>query len=192
MLALVIGVNLANASIEPPEDIAEVDAVVPEPTLPADPSQPDQTLAPIDPGPIAQGDVIDVGAGFTIQPPAGWSVISQEDDVVVLQKGATILVVAGIPTADTPEDLATWYRDAWFADGSYTGGEPVSRAVGDGLPGAELDYTGIFQGTQIDGRIVTASSAGSGLLVNALAPTGELGTSDDLEAILASVRLGGG
>ena len=51
----------------------------------------------------------------------------------------------------------------------------------------------MFDGTQVDGRIVAASEAGSGLLINAFAPTGELSAArDDLESILASVRLGGG
>ena len=78
----------------------------------------------------------------------------EDDDVTVLQKGAALLVIGGVPTLDPPELLATWYRDAWFADGGYTGGEPVDREVGDGIPAAELDYTGVFQGTQVDGRIV--------------------------------------
>jgi hypothetical protein len=63
--------------------------------------------------------------------------------------------------------------------------------VGDGIPAAQLDYTGAFDGTTIDGRIVTASEAGAGLLVNAFAPTGMLAeAAPDLDAILASVRLG--
>jgi hypothetical protein len=191
---LVIGVNLANAAVPAPEDIAEAEApVLPDATLPADPGQPAETMTPIDPGPIAEGEAIDVGAGYTIRPPAGWTVVSQNDDVAVLQKGATLLVIGGIQTLDSPELLATWYRDAWFADGGYTGGEPVDREVGSGIPGVELDYTGVFGGTRVDGRIVTASAAGSGLLVNAFAPTGELSAArDDLETILASVRLGGG
>jgi hypothetical protein len=113
--------------------------------------------------------------------------------VAVLQKGTTLLVIGGVQTHDPPEVLATWYRDAWFADGGYTGGEPVEREIGSGIPAAELDYTGVFGGTRVDGRIVTASEAGSGLLVNAFAPSGELAASrDDLETILGSVRLGGG
>ena len=135
ILVLIVGVNLADGAVPAPQHIAEADApVLPDATLPADPGQPAETLTPIDPGPIADGEVIDVGAGYTIRPPAGWTVVSQEDDVAVLQKGATLLLIGGIPTLDPPEVLATWYRDAWFADGGYTGGEPVDREVGEGIP----------------------------------------------------------
>jgi hypothetical protein len=102
-------------------------------------------------------------------------------------------VFDGIASNDTPEDLATWYRDAWFEGGGYTGGDPESRTVGDGIPGATLDYTGVFDGSAVDGRIVTASEDGAGLLVNVFAPTGSLAeAAPDLETILGSVRLGGG
>ena len=131
ILVLIVGVNLVDGAVPAPQDIAEADApVLPDATLPADPGQPAETLTPIDPGPIAEGEVIDVGAGYTIQPPAGWTVVSQQDDVAVFQKGATLLIIGGIPTLDPPEVLATWYRDAWFADGGYTGGEPVDARSG--------------------------------------------------------------
>jgi hypothetical protein len=192
MLVLLIGVNLANASVPVPEGFDEDAPDLPDPTLPADPDQPVETLAPIDPGPVEQGQAIDVGAGYTIQAPAGWTVLNQENDVTVLQKGDVVLVIGGVPTSESPEDLATWYRDAWFADGGVTSGEPVSRQIGNAIPAAELDYTGTFQGTQVDGRIVTGSTAGAGLLVNALAPTGSLAAAfPELESILGSVRLGG-
>ena len=166
---------------------------IPTPRSRSIPGAPDETLTPIEPGPIDHGESIDVGLGYTIRPPGGWTVVSQEDDVTVLQKGATLLVIGAVPSADTPEDLATWYRDAWFQDGGYTGGDPESRTIGDGIPGAQLDYTGAFDGTAVDGRIVAASEDGAGLLVNAFAPTGSLAeAAPDLEAILDSVRLGGG
>lgn len=194
MLALVIGVNLANAAIPLPEDPAVAEGpLIPEPTFEPPPGEPVVTAEPMDPGPIADGQRIDVGAGYSIAPPDGWSVISSDEDVKVLQKGAVLVVVISLAADEPPDVLAASYRDAWFADGAYTGGDPVDREVGNGLPAAEVDYTGLFEGTQVDGRIIAASSAGSGLVVNALAPSGALsGMDDDVESILASVVLGDG
>jgi hypothetical protein len=193
ILVVVIGVNVADAAVPLPDDPAPVeDPAIPEASFPVAPGAPEPTLTPVDPGPLRQDRPLDLGLGSTITVPAGWSLVSQEDEVTVLQKGAATLVVAAIPSEDSPEDLATWYRDAWFADGGYTGGDPESRTVGDGVPAAQIEYTGAFQGTAIDGRIVTASSDGVGLLVNAFAPTGGFAeVPPDLEAILGSVRLGG-
>jgi len=194
ILVVVIGVNVADAAIPLPENPGPIeDPAIPDATFPVEPGVPVQTMTPIDPGPVAEGETIDVGLGYTIRPPGGWTVVSQQDEMTVLQQGAAVLVIGAIASEDTPEDLATWYRDAWFRDGGYTGSDPVPRTVGDGIPGAQLDYTGAFQGTTIDGRIVTADEDGAGLLVNAFAPTGSLSdVAPDVEAILGSVRHGGG
>ena len=191
ILVVVVGVNVADASVPLPEAISPIDdPALPDASFPADPGVPAETLTPIEPGPVAQGDTIDVGLGYTIRAPAGWTVVSQEDQTTVLQKGAAMLVIVAIPTEDAPEDLATWYRDAWFQGGGYTGGDVESRTIGNGIPAAEVDYTGAFDGSTIDGRIVTASDAGAGLLINALAPTGSLAeVAPDIDAILASVTL---
>jgi hypothetical protein len=192
ILVVVIGVNVADASMPLPEDLAAVeDPAIPDASFPVDPGAPAATVTPVERGPVDQDQTLDVGLGYSIRVPAGWSVVSREDEVTVLQKGAALLVVGGIASQDTPEELATWYRDAWFADGGYSGGNLESTVVGDGIPAAHLDYTGVFDGTTIDGRIVAASAAGAGLLVNAFAPTGLLAeVAPDLDSILASVRLG--
>jgi hypothetical protein len=196
ILVVVIGVNVADAAIPLPDHPAAIDgSVVPDASFPADPETPgapEATLTPFDRGPVEQGAQLDVGLGYTIRPPAGWTVVSQEDDVTVLQKGAAVLVMEAIASEETPEDLAQRYRDAWFEDGSYTGGDPESRTVGDAIPAAQLDYTGAFEGTAVDGRIVTATADGAGLLVNLFTPAGALTeAAPDLERILASVRQDG-
>jgi hypothetical protein len=192
ILVVVAGVNMADASVPLPEAITPIDdPAVPDASFPVDPDAPAETLTPIEPGPVEQGDTIEAGLGYTIRAPAGWTVVSQEDETTVLQKGAAMLVIAAIATEDSPEDLATWYRDAWFQGGGYTGGDSRSRTVGNGIPAAEVDYTGAFDGSTIDGRIVTVSDAGAGLLINALAPTGSLAEiAPDIDAILTSVALG--
>jgi len=193
ILVVVIGVNVADASVPLPENPAPIEQPgLPEASFQAEPGGPDATLTPVDPGPIGRGETIDLGLGYTIRVPDGWSLVSQDQDTTVLQRGAALLILAAVPTEDTPEELATWYRDAWFQDGTYTGGDPESRTVGGGIPAARLDYTGTFEGTSVDGRIVAASEGGAALLVNLIAPTGSLvDAAQDLEAILESVRLGG-
>jgi hypothetical protein len=194
ILVVVIGVNIADASVPLPEDPAAIqDPALPDASFPVDPGAPQETLTPVDPGPIREGETIDLGYGYSARPSAGWSVVSQDEGATVLQKGDAVLVIATIPSQDTPEDLAAWYRDAWFGGGSFTGGDPESRTIGADLPAAQLDYTGAFEGTTVDGRIVTASQDGAGLLLNVFAPTGSLsGAVPDLESLLESVRLGEG
>jgi len=196
ILVVVIGVNVADAAIPLPDHPASADGpAVPDASFPTDPGAPgapDATLTPVGRGPVEQGEELDVGLGYTIRPPGGWTVVSQEDEVTVLQKGAAVLVFEAIASEETPEDLARRYRDAWFQDGSYTGGDAASRTVGDGIAAAQLDYTGAFEGTAVDGRIVAATADGAGLLVNLFAPTGSLTeAAPDLETILASLRLAG-
>jgi hypothetical protein len=194
ILVIVIGVNVADAAIPLPDHPAAADGrAVPDASFPTDPDAPgapDATLTPVGRGPLEQGEELDVGLGYTIRSPGGWTVVSQEDEVTVLQRGAAVLVFEAIASEETPEDLARRYRDAWFQDGSYTGGDPASRTVGDGIAAAQLDYTGAFEGTAVDGRIVTATADSAGLIVNLFAPTGALTeAAPDLETILASLRL---
>ena len=186
MLALIIGVNLANAAVPLPEDPAAAEGpFIPEATFepPARRARRDRGAD----GPRAhRRGRADRGGRRLLRRPARRLVgISSDEDVKVLQKGDVLVVVGGLATLDPPEGLATLYRDAWFADGGYSGGDPVDRELARHL-GRGGRYTGVFQGTQVDGRIIAASTAGAGLIVNVFAPVGALaGMDDDVEAILA-------
>jgi hypothetical protein len=184
ILGVVVGANLVNAAIPYPEAPGLVD---PGPDLPAGSGA--ETAPPVEPGLVAPGSELGVGAGYTISPPEGWTVVGGEDGWTVLQKSGVLLVAGGLPWEGTPAELAATYRDAWFANGQFTGDEPQEGIVGEGLPAAAITYTGIADGTQVDGVIVAASAYETGLLLNVYGASGALdGVGDDVDAILASVR----
>jgi hypothetical protein len=190
IVGVVLGANIVNAALPLPEDPGIVD---PGPGHPGEPRPADEPPpSPVDPGPVHSGVAVDVGAGFTIEPPAGWTSVGAEDGVV-LQKGGVLLVVAGFTWDGSATELAVAYRDSWFEDGEFSGDDPVAGSVGSGIPAAGFNYTGLWNGTQVDGAIVAGASNRSGLIVNLIGPTGGLnGVSSDLDTILGSVRHAGG
>jgi hypothetical protein len=136
---------------------------------------------------------VDVGAGFVIHPPDGWTVVGGDEGLTVFQKSGVLLIVGGLAWAGTPSELAAQYRDAWFAGGQFSGDEPQAGSIGNGIPAAGLSYTGVIEGTQVDGAIVTGVTDGAGILFNIFGASGSLnGVSDDLDTILGPVQHTGG
>jgi hypothetical protein len=190
IVGVVFGANLANAALPLPPDPGLID---PGPGIPADPQPVDKPdPSPVAPGPVLPGVGVTVGAGFTIELPAGWTSVGAEEGVV-LQKGGVLLVAAGFGWDGSATELAAAYRDAWFEDGEFSGDDPEAGSIGSGIAAAGLNYTGLWNGTQVDGAITAGVIDGSGLIVNVVAPTGGLNTvSSDLDDILGTVRHAGG
>ena len=160
------------------------------PTEPQPAGQPQPS--PVQPGPVQPGDGRDVGGGFVIFPPGGWTSVGSEDGTV-LQKGSVLLIVAGFPWEQSATELASVYRDIWFEGGQLTGDDPEAGSVGNGIPAAGLNYTGTWNGTQVDGAIISAAVPSSGLIINIVGPTGGLNAvSSDLDTILGTIEHGGG
>jgi hypothetical protein len=192
MVGTVFGANLVNAAVPLPSSTGTVD---PGPGVPADPNtDPGQpTAPPVDPRPIPPGTGLDVGSGAIVYPPDGWSVVGSTSGQVVLQKGAAVILLLGLEWRASPLDLLVAYRDEFFTAGQFTANEPQSLEIGSGIPAAAFQYTGVLEGTQVDGAIIAGAGGGSGILVNVVASAGGLqGVSDDLDHIVGSVQLTGG
>ncbi len=190
ILGVLLGANLVDAALPLPQDPSIVDAGPGIPTEPQPGGEPQPS--PVQPGPVEPGDGLDVGGGFDIFPPGGWTSVGSEDGTV-LQKGSVLLIVAGFSWEQSATDLASAYRDAWFEDGQFTGDDPETGSVGNGIPAAGLNYTGTWNGTQVDGAIIAAAAANSGLIINVVGPTGSLNAvSSDLDTILGTVQHAGG
>lgn len=197
MIGVVFGVNVVNAAVPLPSDPGFID---PGPAAPLDPNPPVQdpnrplpTVAPVDPGPVAPGAGLQVGAGVVIYPPDGWTALGTEDGVTVLQKGGVVMIVAGIEWGGTPLELAAGYRDAWFEGGQFAASDPESGSVGNGVPGAALSYSGILEGTQVEGIIVSGATGGAGVILNSFGAQGTLnGVSNDLNSVFGTVQFTGG
>ena len=58
-----------------------------------------------------------------------------------------------MPWTDTPLALATAYRDAFFAGEELTANEPEPGEIGSGIPAVAFAYSGVLQGTQVDGAM---------------------------------------
>jgi len=217
IIGVVFGANFVNAALPLPEEPTAVDpgpafpqetgnpseTQAPQPTqgsggptetsIPIRTAPPIETAPPVDPGPVNPGSGVDVGAGFVIYPPDGWSAVGGENGLTVFQKSGTLLIVGGLPWGGTPSELAAQYRDAWFAGGQFSGDDPKAGTIGNGIPAAGLSYTGVIEGSQVDGAIVTGVTNGAGILFNVFGASGSLNTvSDDLDAILNTVQYTGG
>lgn len=194
MIGVLFGVNIVNAAVPLPTDPGFLN---PGPGVPVDPNQPTQdpnqpTAAPVDPGPVAPGAGLKIGAGVVIYPPDGWTVLGTENGVTVLQKGGVVMIVAGIEWGGTPLELAAAYRDAWFAGGQFAGNDPESGSLGNGVPGAALSYSGILDGSQVEGIIVTGATGGAGAIFNVFGAQGSLnGVSDDINTVFGTVQFTG-
>lgn len=192
MIATVFGANFVNAAIPLPADPGTVN---PGPGVPGDPGpDPGQpTAPPVEPGPVQPGTGIDVGYGVVAYPPNGWTVVGSESGQVVLQKAGAIVIIVGLPWQQSPADLATAYRDAFFASGQFTANEPESGEIGSGIPAVALTFTGILEGAQVDGAIFAGASGGTGVVVNVFAAKGGLeGLGNDIDAILGTIQVTGG
>jgi hypothetical protein len=192
LVGTVLGANLVNAVVPLPSNIGAVD---PGPGVPGnpdpDPGQP--TAPPIDPGPGVPGAGLEVGSGVVVYPPDGWSVVGSESGQVVLQKGAAVIVVLATPWTTSPVDLVVAYRDSFFEGGQLTANEPQSLQIGNGIPAAGFQYTGVLDGSQVDGAIIAGAAGGSGVLVNVIASAGGLpGVSDDVDLLVGTVQITGG
>lgn len=192
MFGVVFGVNLVNAAVPLPDDPALVD---PGDALPVGPtSAPGQpTSPPVAPGPVEPGAGVAIGSGVVAYPPAGWTVVGSEPGQVVLQKGGAVMIIGALPWTDLPLELATAYRDAFFATGELTANEPETGEMGDGIPAVGFGYTGILEGTSVDGAMFVGAATGTGVVVNVFGASGSLrGVGDDVDEILATIQLTGG
>jgi hypothetical protein len=192
MIGVVAGVNIVNAAVPLPTDFGPVD---PGPVVPGGPTlEPGEpTPMPVDPGPVQPGTGLEVGAGIVVYPPDGWTVVGSESGQVAIQKAGAVMVIIGIPWTASPADLATAYRDEFFTTGQFTAAEPESGEVGNGIPAVALSYTGVLEGTQVDGAIFAGATGGSGVVANVFAAKGGLqGLGGDVDALLSSIQVTGG
>jgi hypothetical protein len=194
MVATVLTANLVNAAVPLPAEPAT--AVDPGPAIPGggpapvDPEDPAGPGVPADPGPVSPGDAVEVGGGLVLYPPTGWTVVSSEPGAVVLQKGGVVLVALTTPYEGDPGTLADGYAEAFFATGQFQASSPETGTLGNGIPSVVIGWAGIIDGGQYDGVIASGAASGTGMILNVVAPKGQLGgVADDLEIIGASLQI---
>ena len=55
-----------------------------------------ETAPPVQPGPVDPGEGVDVGGGFIVFPPSGWTAVGAEGSAVFQKGGVDYYVSAGI------------------------------------------------------------------------------------------------
>lgn len=197
MVGTVLGANLVNAAVPLPTE-----PMTPDQALPAIPVEPpvepglDVPLDPrVEPGPVSPGSAVDVGYGLVVHPPGGWTVVAAEPGSVALQRGGAFLLVLAAPWLDDPASLADSYAEGFFADGQFQSATPQAATLGSGIPAVTIAWSGIIDGVHYDGVIAAGAESGTGAVLNAVAPAGQLqSVADDLDAIAATLLIvpGGG
>lgn len=190
MIGTVVTANLVNAAVPLPADPAAI--VDPLPAIPGDGSAPVEP-APgeaADPGPVGPGAAVGIGGGLVLYPPAGWTVVSSEPGAVVLQKGGVVLVGLATPYEGDPAALADGYAEEFFATGQFQASSPETGTLGNGIPSVVISWAGIIDGGQYDGVIASGAASGTGMILNVVAPKGQLGgVADDLEIIGETLQI---
>ncbi|MBE3074342.1 MAG: hypothetical protein IMZ75_05275, partial [Actinobacteria bacterium] len=103
------------------------------------------------------------------------------------------IIVLSTQWTKAPLELLVAYRDAFFKDRQLTANEPQTLQIGNGIPAAGLQFTGVVEGTQVDGVIIAGATGGSGVVANVIVATGGLqGVSDDVGKLLGTVQIKGG
>jgi hypothetical protein len=191
MIGTVVGVNVVNAAIPLPAETTG--AVEPGPGVPGSTPQADDPAAP-DTGPVAPGTPVDVGSGVAVYPPEGWTVTGSEQGQVVLQKGGVVALVLAGAYDGTPAELEAEYSKAFFeANGQFSSGDPQSTEIGNGIPAVAVGYTGVSDGNQLDGVMAIGVASGTGVVVNAFAPSGALEpVVADLDSLVTTLQLAPG
>lgn len=188
MVATVLGANLANAAVPLPTEPNT--PAQPIPTVPAEQPIEPPIERPPDPGPVNPGSAVEVGYGLVIFPPAGWTVVAAEPGSVALQRGGVILLVVSTPWPDDPASLADAYTQGFFSGGQFQSASPQTATLGNGIPAVVIAWSGIIDGAQYDGAIAAGAASGVGVVLNAIAPAGQLqSVAGDLDAIAATLQL---
>jgi hypothetical protein len=188
MIGTVIGANIVNAAVPLPADPSSAAGPgpgVPGATpLPGDPAPPDR-------GPVSPGTPVDVGSGVALYPPNGWTVTASEQGQVVLQKGGVTLVATAGAYDGTPAELAAAYSESFFAaNGQFSAGEPQSAEIGGSIPAVAFAYAGVAEGNLVDGVMAVGVAEGTGVVLNAFAPAGQLEPAiADIDAIATTLQL---
>ena len=69
---------------------------------------------------------------------------------------------------------------------------PQTGEIGNGIPAAVISYSGVVEGSTMDGAIVAGAIDGDGFIFNVFGAAGSLeGVSDDLDTMLAHRRAHG-
>jgi hypothetical protein len=147
-------------------------------------------VAPNDPN---QELPVDLGYGVTVTPADGWYSAADVWDVgpnaVSLQSSGAMVAFAAEDYSGSNDDLLAEELESLEGDfDSYRVLPGSSRTVAGDLPALTSLFTGTADSSRLEGELVATTSAGTGVIMLAVAPEGQLArVQDDLDTMLDSL-----
>ena len=131
-----------------------------------------------------------IDRGVVVTPAAGWTSATDEWDVgpgaISLKRAGVVVAFAAQAYEGTAQALLTGQQSALESEFRSFRGLPAGKVtVAGGLTGLETLFSGVAQGGRLEGEIVAVVHNGSGVVMVAVAPFGQLRlVQDDIDQML--------
>ena len=136
---------------------------------------------------------VELGQGVTMTPASGWTSAADVWDVgpnaVSLKRAGAVAVFAADAYDGSTEDLLAFQVDDLEAQfDSYSDLPPADSTVDGDLPALTVLFSGTADSGRLEGELVAATDFGTGVVMLAIAPAGQLPRIQaDLDAMLSSI-----
>lgn len=138
---------------------------------------------------------VQVGRGVAVTAPGGWTSAADVWDVgpdaVSLQKAGALVAFAAQAYDGTDEDLlAAETKELETEFDSYRALPVASRTIAGDVPALVVLFSGTADSGRLEGELVVASFGGTGVVMLAVAPAGQLRTvQNDLDRMLSAMAV---
>ncbi len=138
---------------------------------------------------------VELGRGVTVTPAKGWTSAADVWEVgpnaVSLKRAGVVAVFAADAYDGTNEDLLAFQVDDLETQfDSFSDLPAAESTMGGGLPALTVLFSGTADSSRLEGELVTAAHGGTGVVMLAVAPAGQLPrVQADLDAMLSSLVL---
>jgi len=130
---------------------------------------------------------VDIGRGVKVTPAPGWTSGAEVWDVgpsgVSFKKAGTLVAFTAEEWTGSLSELVTRELDGLRAElGAFRALPTTETQVGDGVRALSVLFSGTLEDRRVEGELVVAVSAGTGVVMLAVAPFGQLvGIQSDLD-----------
>jgi hypothetical protein len=136
---------------------------------------------------------IELGRGVTVTPASGWTSAADVWEVgpnaVSLKKAGAVVVFAAEAYDGTAEKLLSLQLDDLRGEfDSFDALPAAESSIAGGLPALIALFSGTADSSRLEGELVAAAQAGTGVVMLAVAPANQLPrVQSDLNAMLESI-----
>jgi hypothetical protein len=136
-----------------------------------------------------------LGQGVTVTPAAGWvsaqSVWNVGPGAISLQRAGVLAAFGADSYSGTTQQLLDEQVSSVRAQfGSFRSLPAASTTIAGGVPALKVLFSGTASSSELEGELVVGTSAGTGVVMLAVAPLGQMAqVQPDLDAMLNSVAI---